>query len=153
MDNITYTAVRSPKWLNQAHTYLECEVNFDHLDDEWVAFTCVPTGSDVHKHTGKIFAECVAGDYGTIAEFNIPEADLSEGIRAIRDELLTKEVDPIVTNPLRWNSLTTEKQQEWTNYRQNLLDFPDTTTATVKWNDIELGFDWVNLDLPVKPEA
>jgi len=46
----------------------------------------------------------------------------AEEARNIRDNKLSTEVDPIVTNPLRWADLTPEKQQEWTDYRRNLLD-------------------------------
>lgn len=45
-----------------------------------------------------------------------------KNVRRKRDELLTTLVDPIVSNPLRWNSLSQEKQQEVTTYRQALLD-------------------------------
>tara|TARA_Y100001938_G_C8045744_1_gene408768 strand:+ start:1088 stop:1387 length:300 start_codon:yes stop_codon:yes gene_type:complete len=44
--------------------------------------------------------------------------------RSHRDYLLTTEVDPIVTNPLRWDALSTDKQNEWKTYRQALLDVP-----------------------------
>lgn len=45
--------------------------------------------------------------------------------RMRRMDELTHVVDPIVTNPLRWASMTEAKQQEWTAYRQALLDVPD----------------------------
>lgn len=41
-----------------------------------------------------------------------------------RNFLLINEVDPIVGNPLRWESMSAEKQQEWRDYRQALLDIP-----------------------------
>lgn len=44
--------------------------------------------------------------------------------RTQRNMLLTTTVDPIVTNPLRWAELSTDKQQEWTDYRTALLDVP-----------------------------
>lgn len=59
---------------------------------------------------------------------------LSVLFRNARDNLLTTVVDPIVTNPLRWDVLTAEKRSEWATYRQELLDvpqqagFPDTVT-------------------------
>ena len=45
-------------------------------------------------------------------------------IRFARDELLVTEVDPIVTNPLRWAELSSTEQQQWTDYRTALLDVP-----------------------------
>jgi hypothetical protein len=46
----------------------------------------------------------------------------AEEARFIRDDKLSTEVDPIATNPLRWADLTPEKQQEWTDYRRDLLN-------------------------------
>jgi len=37
------------------------------------------------------------------------------------------ELDPIVSNPLRWAELSAEKQEEYTNYRLALLDLPENT--------------------------
>ena len=42
--------------------------------------------------------------------------------------LLLSELDPIVSNPLRWSEFSTEKQEEYSNYRQSLLDLPENTT-------------------------
>jgi hypothetical protein len=41
-----------------------------------------------------------------------------------RNSILFNEVDPIVSNPLRWSDLSQEQQQAWTNYRKELLDLP-----------------------------
>lgn len=50
---------------------------------------------------------------------------LAKSIRKERDMKLATEVDPIVSNHLRWAALTTEQQQAWADYRQALLDIPD----------------------------
>lgn len=55
------------------------------------------------------------------------ETQKASDYRLYRDILLASDVDPIVTNPLRWNALSAEKQQEWTDYRQALLDVPQQT--------------------------
>ena len=61
-------------------------------------------------------------------------------VRAERDRLLSTKVDPLVSNPLRWGELTTEKQTEWTQYRRDLLDITDQS-----------GFPR-NVTWPTKPE-
>lgn len=43
-------------------------------------------------------------------------------VRLERDLRLATDVDPVVSNPLRWADMSAEKQQEWVNYRQALLD-------------------------------
>lgn len=59
-------------------------------------------------------------------------------IREERDFIFQTEVDPVVSNSLRWESMTTEKQQEWKDYRQALLDiteqegFPENVTWPTK---------------------
>lgn len=42
-----------------------------------------------------------------------------------RDYRLVKDVDPIVSNPFRWDVLTAAKQAEWSQYRTDLLNVPD----------------------------
>lgn len=56
-------------------------------------------------------------------------------VRDKRDGILTTVVDPMVTNPLRWDALTDAKQTEWTQYRTDLLNLPDQSgfPNTVTW--------------------
>jgi hypothetical protein len=50
-------------------------------------------------------------------------------IRNRRDFIFTTVVDPVVTNPLRWAELTSEKQAEWAQYRTDLLNVPQQEGA------------------------
>jgi len=59
--------------------------------------------------------------------------------RFYRNELLVREVDPIVTNPLRWAELSSTEQQAWADYRTALLDVPQ-----------QAGFPG-NITWPTKP--
>ena len=56
-------------------------------------------------------------------------------VRAERDRLLITKVDPLVSNPLRWADLSSDKQTEWTVYRQALLDVPQQVgfPNTINW--------------------
>lgn len=56
------------------------------------------------------------------AEWAAEEAKAPEYARKERDFLLASNVDPVVSNTLRWNDMTDAKRTEWTNYRQALLD-------------------------------
>lgn len=67
-----YSQVKNPVWANAEHTRIDCEVDFGHLDDEFVPFTADPT--DVMEYSKTIFDECVAGNYGPIAEYVAPPA-------------------------------------------------------------------------------
>ena len=61
-------------------------------------------------------------------------------VRAERDRLLSAGVDPLVSNPLRWADLSSDKQTEWAQYRRDLLDITDQS-----------GFPR-NVTWPTKPE-
>jgi hypothetical protein len=67
-----YSQVKNPVWGNAEHTRIDCEVDFNHLPDEFVPFTADPTDSMEYSKT--IFDECVAGQYGTIGEYVAPPA-------------------------------------------------------------------------------
>jgi len=84
---------------------------------------------------------------GEITEIPLTEEEIAlgaleriKGEREIRDRILVEEVDPIVSNALRWNDMTDAKRLEWTNYRQALLDVP----AQAGYPD--------NITWPTKPE-
>lgn len=59
----------------------------------------------------------------------------SERVRLQRRHILTTQVDPVVSNPLRWASFSETKQTEWTVYRQALLDIPNQNSfpSDVTW--------------------
>ena len=59
-------------------------------------------------------------------------------IRAIRNGRLSSLVDPVVSNPLRWDGLTSAQQNEVTAYRTALLDITDQDTfpTSVTWPSI-----------------
>ena len=52
----------------------------------------------------------------------ISEEEKSKTVRDKRNEILKNEID--IINPMWWNSMTSEQQQNWQNYRQALLDIP-----------------------------
>lgn len=62
----------------------------------------------------------------------------AKNVRSERLRKLVLEVDPLVSNPLRWNDLTAEKREAWTAYRTALLNitaqtgFPHTVVWPVK---------------------
>jgi hypothetical protein len=66
------------------------------------------------------------------------DAAAAADVRAQRDGLLVSDVDPIVSNPLRWADLSAEKQGQWATYRRALLDitaqagFPHSVTWPTK---------------------
>ena len=52
------------------------------------------------------------------------DAETAVIVRVRRDALLEGQVDRMVSNPLRWATLTTTQQNAWTQYRTDLLNVP-----------------------------
>jgi len=80
------------------------------------------------------------GKYGAVAPFTPPSKEeileqLNNEARAKRKQLLETIVDPVVSNPLRWNDLTSDQQQAYKDYRQALLDITDQDgyPETIEW--------------------
>ena len=151
-----FKTVKNPKWANLEQTVIECEVDFDDLVEEFVPFAAVASGDLPHTH--EIFARCVAGEFGAVAPYT-PPADITgeqalAGVRAERDNRLATEVDPIVSNPLRWADLTTEQQNAWAAYRRALLDITTTyPNPSYVWTESEKRFVLTNCTFPTKLEA
>lgn len=108
-----------------------------------------------HTETGEVYAyenEADRQEWGApdLVEMTKKEIDehlnptptseqISDQARAKRDGLL-RELDAIVTNPLRWGDLKESEQQALAAYRQALLDVPQ-----------QAGFP-EDVDWPAKPE-
>ena len=66
-----YTSVTSPVWTNAEHTMINCIVDFTADGVGTVPFTADPLDTS-NPSSKQIFDECVAGDYGTVAEYVPP---------------------------------------------------------------------------------
>jgi hypothetical protein len=106
-----------------ANGWIDCEI--EHPDHGWIPFTCDPsdTGAlfDVSALHAQMDTDPATADYVPPTQEELDTAT-AEAVRAERDYKLASEVDPVVTNPLRWADLTAEKQAEWAAYRRVLLD-------------------------------
>ena len=134
MPQVTITEVRNAQSLNAENTAFDVEI--DHPEHGWIPYTLSLDDTDMTVDNS-VLLELIGSDYTayvapTQAEL---DAELAVGLRAQRDDKLVQEVDPIVTNPLRWAELTDAKQAEWTQYRTDLLNLPDQAgfPNTVTW--------------------
>jgi len=133
--SITITEVRNAVSTNDDDTEFELEIN--HPEYGWIPYTLnsidtdtTITNSELIKLIGSNFTKI------TQSELDTKESSLQ---RAIRDSRLTEEVDPLVTNSLRWAELTSDQQTAWTTYRTDLLNVPQQS-----------GFPWTHT-FPTKP--
>jgi hypothetical protein len=97
-----------------------------------------------------IYQQIVEGNFeGEITDWVPPPPltveEVSEMIRQSRNGTLTSVVDPVVSNPLRWNEMSETEQQAWTDYRRALLDLPQD--PDFPWYIMSAGY----VDLTVVP--
>lgn len=132
--SITITEVRNGVY--KENGLIDCEIN--HPEYGWIPYTI--NDDDTDTTIDNTVLKTLLGS--NIAPFDQAEYDgrIADLVRFQRNSLLTSEVDPIVTNPLRWGELTTEQQNAWTQYRTDLLNITD-----------QAGFPH-NVTWPTKPE-
>ena len=137
MPQVTITEVRNAQSLNAENTLFDVEIN--HPEHGWIPYGLNPDDTDMTVDNSVLLG-LIGSDYAayvapTQAEL---DADSAASLRGQRNQKLAEEVDPIVTNPLRWAELTDAKQAEWTQYRTDLLNlpaqagFPNTVTWPTK---------------------
>ena len=121
--NITITEVRNAASLQADNQQMDVEIN--HPDYGWIPYRLAPWDTDqtinnsaILTLIGSNFKEYVAPTQSEL------DAETAANIREERDTILVTVVDSLVSNPLRWASLASDKQTEWTNYRTNLLGVP-----------------------------
>ena len=104
---------------------IDCEIN--HPDRGWIPFTCDPedTGArfDVVELHGRMAADPDTAPYIPPTQAEL-DAIAAKQVRRQRDFILATQVDPLISNPLRWGDMTAERQQAWADYRRALLDIP-----------------------------
>jgi len=66
----------------------------------------------------------VIGEHGE--EITVSMEDAMAKVRSSRDFMLVTYVDYYQSKPMLWNSLTDEEKQQLSDYRQALLDWPQT---------------------------
>ena len=63
---------KNPKWANAEKTCIEVEAKWKHLESEgYLPFAATP--DDVEAHGVDLYNKCVAGEFGTVADYVAPE--------------------------------------------------------------------------------
>lgn len=146
--------VKDCRWANAEKTKIDVIAKFQEISEE-IPFTA--DIGDVESHGQEIFSRCIAGDFGIVLNYT-PPADITgdtakQLIREQRNNLLTTQVDPVVSNPLRWASLSEQQKQELTDYRLALLNITTTNPNPVfTWNETKKLYE-SNVTWPTKPNS
>jgi hypothetical protein len=132
--SITITEVRNAASLQSDNLRMDVEIN--HPEFGWIPYTIDPSDTDTTIDNTAVMA-LIGTDFAPYVAPTQAELDAAAAaqVRAERDNILATEVDPIVSNPLRWADLTADKQAEWSAYRTALLDITDQSgfPADITW--------------------
>ena len=137
MSSIEIKEFRNAVSLSADNKTMQVEIN--HPQHGWIPYALVPHDEDMTIDNVALLAliknNFIPYTPPTQAELDEEAAVL---VRMERDRLLT-EVDVFVSNPLRWQELTSTAKSEWAGYRLALLDISN-----------QEGFPHI-IDWPVKP--
>lgn len=121
--SITITEARNASFIDAVGT-IDCEIN--HPEFGWIPYTISDLDTDTTIDNAAIKA-LLGSDVAAYVPPTQDELDAQAAmqIRSQRDYLLKTEVDPVVSNPLRWADMTTGQQNTWSQYRADLLNITD----------------------------
>lgn len=115
--------------------------NFEGATEESILQLLFDTLGDDAKAEHEAMLKSAADNVPPIAypwPFKSKSTMIAEQARRTREDIFMFEVDPIICNPIRWAELSTEKQNEWKQFRLDLLDiskqsgFPENITWPTK---------------------
>ena len=129
--SVTITEYRNAVSMSSDNSIMDVEIN--HPVYGWVPYT-INTSVANPSVDREALLSLIGTDFQAFSQAD-QDARVAVVMRGERDYRLTHEVDPIVTNPLRWAELTTAKQNEWTQYRTDLLNVPQQAgfPNTINW--------------------
>ena len=116
--------VRNAQSLSSDNLHMDVEI--EHPTHGWIPYSITPHDTDTTIDNNHIMS-LIGNNFLSYVEPTQEELDLETAkiVRMQRDFILVSEVDPIITNILRWEELDTTGQNKWRQYRQELLDVPD----------------------------
>ena len=130
----TITEYRNASSLSADNTRIDVEIN--HPDYGWLPYTIDPTDTDNTIDNAALLA-LIGSDFSAYVAPTQQELDAATAasVRAERDRRLVADVDPIVSNPLRWSAMSEQEQADMSAFRMALLDVPQQAgfPNTVSW--------------------
>jgi hypothetical protein len=132
--SITITQVRNAASLQSDNLRMDVELN--HPQHGWIPYTVDPADTDTTIDNDAVMALIGSNFTAYVAPTQAElDATTAAQVRGERDNILATVVDPLVSNPLRWADLTSDKQAEWSQYRTDLLGVPQQAgfPNTITW--------------------
>lgn len=119
--SVLITNVRNAVSWNAENTIFDVEI--EHPEYGWIPYMLNPDDTD-NTIDNTALRTLIGNNYRVRTQEEI-DTEASNLVRMERDVRLETEVDPIVSNSLRWADLTTEQQNAWAQYRTDLLNITD----------------------------
>lgn len=131
---VAITQYRNAVSLSADNARMDVEIN--HPTYGWIPYTIDPSDTDMTIDNTALLA-LIGSDFSAYVAPTQEELDAATAadVRNERDRRLVAEVDPIVSNPLRWNSMSEQEQANMSAFRMALLDVPQQAgfPNTVSW--------------------
>ena len=130
---IPITEYRNAKVIEADGSRIDVEIN--HPEAGWIPYTLDMADTDMTIDNDALLT--LIGDDKEAYVGQTPEQveeALAAEVRLQRDFLLA-EMDQVISNQIRFNAMSTQQQNQWTTYRQALLDVPQQSgfPETVGW--------------------
>lgn len=116
---IAINEVRNAVSLNDENTMFEVEIN--HPFYGWIPYTLTPWDEDSTINNDELLA--LIGSNFRMQTQEEKDEEAANSMRRQRDVLLSQ-MDLILSNPLRWNEMTEDQKNMWSQYRTDLLNVP-----------------------------
>lgn len=132
--SVPITEYRNAVSLSADNTRMDVEIN--HPSYGWIPYTIEPADTDMTIDNTALL-DLIGSDFTAYVAPTQDELDAIEAskVRGDRDIKLQLEVDPVVSNPLRWGDLSAQEQADVSAYRLALLDVPQQQgfPHTISW--------------------
>lgn len=131
MATIEITEVRNAQSMNPENTQFDLEIN--HPEYGWIPYSLTPWDTDMTIDNTELLS-LIGSDFAPFSQAD-HDARVGAFVRDQRYVKLRNEVDPVVSNPLRWADLSAQEQADVSAYRTALLDVPQQQgfPHTISW--------------------
>lgn len=139
---------RDAMYIDDTGNRIDCWLDLDEYEG-WTPYTLDVNDGDMTVDNTVLLAQMQEAN--DISPYVAPEPPTQEEIdnssaaeiRGERNGLLVSLVDPVVSNPMRWDGLTSTQQNEVTSYRTSLLNITaqDTFPTSVTWPTVPSVLD------------
>jgi hypothetical protein len=131
--SIPITEYRNAKVMSADGSLVDVEIN--HPEAGWIEYRLDTADTDMTIDNDALLT-LIGADKAAYVAPTAEEVTAEKAMFArMHRDFLLGEMDSILSNPLRWDAMSSDKKTEWTTYRQALLDVPAQSgfPETITW--------------------